>query len=125
MLKHLGRHIQVVSDDQVRGHDSKEDANAAGDLVRYMIGTEWAKMKRTGWTLEKGQFVPPKGLNDCEGIPNGPRSMLTVEYLEKDSVTPDRKVANNPGNPAGAVKHGTKRSLDEISKDELEEGEVG
>ena len=124
MLKHLGRHIQVVSDEKLRGHDSKEDANAAGDLVRYMIGTEWAKMKRNGWTLENGQFVPPEGVNGFQGVPTGPRSMLTVEFLEKDPATPDGKDVSRAEERAGAVKCGTKRPLAEISQDDLEEGEV-
>ena len=124
MLKHLERHIQVVSDDKVRGHDSKEDANAAGDLVRYMIGIEWEKMKRNGWILENGQFVSPKGINASQGVLTGPRSMLTVEYLEKDSLTPDGKDVNKAYKGASAVKCGTKRPLADISTDELEDGEV-
>jgi RNA exonuclease 1 len=124
MLKHLGRHIQVASEDKIRGHDSKEDARAAGDLVRYMIGTEWAKMKRNGWTLENGQFVPPKGLNGFQSVPTGPKSMLTVEFLEKDPQTSNGKDISEVGAGADAVKYGTKRPLAEISQDDLEEGEV-
>ena len=124
MLKHLGRHIQVVSDDKVRGHDSKEDANAAGDLVRYMIGTEWAKLKRNGWTVENGEFIPPKGLNGFQGVPTGIRSMLTVDFLERDPQTPDGKDISKSGKGADAVRRGVKRGLAEISQDDLEEGEV-
>jgi RNA exonuclease 1 len=123
MLKHLGRHIQVVSDDKVRGHDSKEDANAAGDLVRYMIGTEWAKMKRSGWTLENNQFVPPTVVDGLQAEPTGPRSLLTVEFLEKAPQTPDGKDISKTGKSLDAVKGGVKRPLAEISRDDLEEGE--
>jgi len=124
MLKHLGRHIQVVIDDKVRGHDSKEDANAAGDLVKYMIGTEWAKMKRNGWILENGQFIAPKGINAFEGVQTGPRGTITVAYLEGDPVTLGGKDVNSAEKGAGAVKCGTKRPLVEISTDEFEEGQA-
>ncbi len=125
MLKHLGRHIQVVSDDTILGHDSKEDANAAGDLVRYMIGTEWANMKRNGWTLENGHFIAPKGLNGFQGLPTGSRRMLTVDFLEENPVTPGRKDVGKGGEDKGAaLKCGTKRPLAEISKDKLQEGEA-
>lgn len=71
MQEHLGRIIQQVHhleptgeavnsstengeaaafNGGIGGHDSKEDANAAGDLVRYALGEEWAKMKRAGWS---------------------------------------------------------------------------
>ncbi|KAL8769625.1 MAG: hypothetical protein Q9209_004422 [Squamulea sp. 1 TL-2023] len=56
MKKHLGRDIQMGGS---RGHDSKEDARAAGDLVRYRIGEMWRKMKGEGWTKRDGDFFPP------------------------------------------------------------------
>lgn len=44
------------------GHDSKEDANAAGELVRHAIKEEWGRMKREGFVLDaEGKIVPPKG----------------------------------------------------------------
>ncbi|KAL8676335.1 MAG: hypothetical protein Q9186_007141 [Xanthomendoza sp. 1 TL-2023] len=45
MKKHLDRDIQMAGS---QGHDSKEDARAAGDLVRYRIGEMWRKMKGEG-----------------------------------------------------------------------------
>jgi RNA exonuclease 1 len=59
MKKHLNRDIQVVLDGIMEGHDSKEDANAAGDLVRFKLGVEWKKAKLNGWKLENGECVPP------------------------------------------------------------------
>ncbi|KAL8934889.1 MAG: hypothetical protein Q9216_005680 [Gyalolechia sp. 2 TL-2023] len=56
MQKHLGRDIQIGGD---QGHDSKEDARAAGDLVRYRIGEMWQKMKAEGWSKRDGEFYPP------------------------------------------------------------------
>lgn len=52
----LGREIQMSTD---KGHDSKEDANAAGDLVRFKIEKELKLMKRNGWKFVDGKFVPP------------------------------------------------------------------
>lgn len=46
------------------GHDSKEDANAAGDLVRWAVGREWEKMGRVGWKLVGGKLVPPERISE-------------------------------------------------------------
>ncbi|KAF8846660.1 hypothetical protein BDZ45DRAFT_637958, partial [Acephala macrosclerotiorum] len=56
MAQYLNKHIQVVIDGKMDGHDSKEDANAAGDLVRFKIGEEWRKMAKEGWKIEDGAF---------------------------------------------------------------------
>ncbi|KAF4631999.1 hypothetical protein G7Y89_g6132 [Cudoniella acicularis] len=68
MYTHLNRHIQVVVDGKMEGHDSKEDANAAGMLVRWRIKEEWGRMKRDGWMLEDGMFKPPKGGQGLERV---------------------------------------------------------
>ncbi|KAL8797244.1 MAG: hypothetical protein Q9182_007228 [Xanthomendoza sp. 2 TL-2023] len=56
MKKHLSRDIQTAGS---QGHDSKEDARAAGDLVRYRVGEMWRKMRGEGWTKHEGEFFPP------------------------------------------------------------------
>ena len=56
--KHL--HIQIQTAGE-KGHDSKEDARAAGDLVRYKVAERWREMRRAGWTVEKGVFNAPTG----------------------------------------------------------------
>ncbi|KAL8900487.1 MAG: hypothetical protein Q9207_005671 [Kuettlingeria erythrocarpa] len=56
MKKHLDRDIQMGGD---HGHDSKEDARAAGDLVRRRIGKMWEQMKLEGWSVRDGEFYPP------------------------------------------------------------------
>lgn len=56
---HLNRHIQVIVDGKMGGHDSKEDANAAGDLVRFALASEWQKMQREGWLSKDGKIIPP------------------------------------------------------------------
>ena len=55
--RYLNRDIQMGGD---LGHDSKEDARAAGDLVRLKVGEIWKVMKRDGWTVKKGEFHPPE-----------------------------------------------------------------
>jgi hypothetical protein len=59
MALHLNRQIQVVIDGKMEGHDSKEDANAAGDLVRYKLKQEWQRMQSSGWELGNEGFKPP------------------------------------------------------------------
>ena len=56
MKKHLDRDIQTGG---AQGHDSKEDARAAGDLVRLKIAEMWKAMKKEGWTMEDDEFHPP------------------------------------------------------------------
>jgi RNA exonuclease 1 len=58
----------------MQGHDSKEDANAAGDLVRLALAKEWQKMKREGWILEHGVFKAPSPREPPPGAPTGPSS---------------------------------------------------
>jgi hypothetical protein len=41
MYQHLNKHIQVVVNGKMEGHDSMEDANAAGELVRFALANEW------------------------------------------------------------------------------------
>ena len=57
MKKYLDREIQMGG---AMGHDSKEDARAAGDLVRYRLGETWQRMKGQGWWIKgDGEFCPP------------------------------------------------------------------
>lgn len=56
MKKHLDRDIQTAG---AQGHDSKEDARAAGDLVRLKIAEMWKAMKKEGWTVVGDEFRPP------------------------------------------------------------------
>ena len=55
--KHLSRDIQMGGSEV--GHDSKEDARAAGELVRWKIKESWEKMRRDGWKVEADDFVLP------------------------------------------------------------------
>ncbi|KAF6230165.1 hypothetical protein HO133_004504 [Letharia lupina] len=56
MKKHLDRDVQMGGD---QGHDSKEDARAAGDLVIFKVSEMWKTMKRDGWTERNTEFFPP------------------------------------------------------------------
>jgi hypothetical protein len=60
---YLGRSIQTGGD---RGHDSLEDAQATGDLVRVKIGERWRVLQSTGWRIKYGQLVPPDTLQRTE-----------------------------------------------------------
>ncbi|KAK1580409.1 exonuclease [Colletotrichum navitas] len=72
----LNRKIQVETAGKVQGHDSAEDARAAGDLVRFKLSEEWKSMKLKGWKLKGNEFVPPGGKVDDF------HDHLTVEFLE-------------------------------------------
>lgn len=61
MQLHLGRTIQAeeTTNGEMQGHDSAEDARAAGELVRLKVKKEWEQMKKDGWTLVEGKFLAP------------------------------------------------------------------
>ncbi|KAI9854743.1 MAG: RNA exonuclease 3 [Vezdaea acicularis] len=42
-----------------QGHDSKEDARAAGELLRWKVLQEWPKLAREGWSFQDGVLCPP------------------------------------------------------------------
>ncbi|SPN97545.1 related to REX3 - RNA exonuclease, member of the family of 3` -5` exonucleases [Cephalotrichum gorgonifer] len=56
--RYLEKHIQV-DDTAAKGHDSAEDARAAGDLARLKVKEEWDAMKLRGWSIQGDEFVPP------------------------------------------------------------------
>ena len=56
MKQHLNRDIQMGG---AQGHDSKEDARAAGDLVRLRVAEMWKRMKAEGWRVQGDGFLPP------------------------------------------------------------------
>ncbi|KAI1811554.1 hypothetical protein GGS20DRAFT_562376 [Poronia punctata] len=52
MQSKLGRTIQAETPDvSPEGHDSAEDARAAGDLVRLKIRDEWKSLQMKGWII--------------------------------------------------------------------------
>ncbi|KKK18364.1 hypothetical protein ARAM_001860 [Aspergillus rambellii] len=59
--KHLDRDIQTGGN---RGHDSKEDAVATGDLVRVKATETWKILKSRGWGIQNGELIPPPGVED-------------------------------------------------------------
>ena len=56
---HLKKDIQMAG---AQGHDSAEDAKAAGKLVRWSVKSKWGKMKTEGWTVDvkdgEVMFIP-------------------------------------------------------------------
>jgi len=83
MQTHLNKQIQVVVDGKMDGHDSKEDANAAGELVRLALAKEWEKMKREGWTVQFGIFNAPVSKTSLE-VPKRPGVALKRSRDEMD-----------------------------------------
>lgn len=66
--KYLDREIQMGGE---KGHDSREDANSAGDLVRLKCKELWNSMQKDGWTFSDGQYIPPPSAEP--GISTGTR----------------------------------------------------
>lgn len=71
MKKHLDRDIQTGG---AQGHDSMEDAQAAGDLVRLKVADAWNAMRRDGWTIRDNEFSAPS-----PGVPT--KSCLLESYI--------------------------------------------
>lgn len=113
MQTHLGREIQVMVNGQADGHDSKEDANAAGELVRWAIGSRWTKMQRGGWRVEDDQFLAPET-----------RQLVTTKSLGGRNDDGNAVDSTRACQKAEAAKSGKKRSLAEYAADGIEEGEV-
>ncbi|PNP57664.1 hypothetical protein THARTR1_02662 [Trichoderma harzianum] len=61
MSVHMNRKIQQDTGPKMLGHDSGEDARAAGDLVRLRVMDVWNDMKRVGWRVVDGKITPPEG----------------------------------------------------------------
>ncbi|KAH8811800.1 RNA exonuclease-like protein Rex3 [Xylogone sp. PMI_703] len=108
MQTHLNRDIQVVVEGNLTGHDSKEDANAARDLVRFALGKEWEKLKIRGWKFKNGNLIPSE-----QGVvqPNG------VDSLSTGVPAKEQAVSLAPG--------GTRKRSRVEMEESLEEGEVG
>ncbi|KAJ5539968.1 hypothetical protein N7513_008300 [Penicillium frequentans] len=62
--RHLDRDIQMGGD---KGHDSKEDSIATGDLVRVKAGVIWKRLEAKGWKFQNGNLVAPPG-QDIQNI---------------------------------------------------------
>ncbi|CAN8105685.1 unnamed protein product [Discula destructiva] len=74
MEVHLRRQIQI---DTGEGHDSAEDARAAGDLVRLQVQTKWRSMSSEGWRFLDGMLRKP-GWNNESASPEGTAALAPV-----------------------------------------------
>ena len=61
---HLNKNIQMAG---AQGHDSAEDARAAGELIRFHLAEKWNKMSREGWKFENGALIEPP----ADWVPKG------------------------------------------------------
>lgn len=61
MSVHMNRKIQQDTGPKMLGHDSGEDARAAGDLVRLRVMDVWNDLKRKGWRVVDGEITSPEG----------------------------------------------------------------
>jgi hypothetical protein len=61
---------------EVLGHDSAEDARAAGELARLKVMKTWKDMRWEGWKVEENKFVQPEAWNHENWT-------LTTEFVEK------------------------------------------
>ncbi|KAG6001566.1 hypothetical protein E4U21_004084 [Claviceps maximensis] len=75
MEVHLNKKIQVETGPKVSGHDSAEDARAAGELVRLKVMDQWKDMQRAGWKVLNGEIWPP-------GKPENAHGKLTEALIE-------------------------------------------
>lgn len=73
---HLNRKIQQETGSKVIGHDSAEDARAAGELAHLKVMQEWKDMQWMGWTVMDEKLVSPNG-HDIRS--NG---ALTEKFIE-------------------------------------------
>lgn len=91
MELHLRRKIQTNTDG---GHDSAEDARAAGDLVRFKLQKKWNSMMSEGWRFLDGALRKPGWKRELSPASNGinisaesldteeGNATLTEEFLE-------------------------------------------
>lgn len=91
MELHLRRKIQTNTEG---GHDSAEDARAAGELVRFKLQKKWNSMMSEGWRFLDGALRKPgwkrvlsptsKSTNNSEILldTEDGGTMLTEEFLE-------------------------------------------
>ncbi|KAJ6782786.1 hypothetical protein PWT90_04143 [Aphanocladium album] len=80
MSYHLNRKIQQEQGSKLTGHDSAEDARAAGELVRFKLAREWSDMKRAGWRVADGEIVSPVAKSGMSNNSGG--GALTEEFIE-------------------------------------------
>ena len=105
--KYLERDIQTGGD---RGHDSLEDAQATGDLVRVKVKQQWAHMKATGWKFdEDGRLVGPEGGYKLHVHGNG-KTLAEMQVEEAMKPVP---------------KGGKRRASDLDGADDADEGDGG
>lgn len=80
-LWNLDRAIQTGGE---RGHDSKEDAVATGDLVRLKVAANWKLLRASGWRMGENELVPPASLT--EGIVDARNKTKKMEQEAREAM---------------------------------------
>lgn len=86
--KYLERSIQTGG---ALGHDSKEDAIATGELVRFKVGEKWKHMKLQGWTFEDARLIPP--VEPAKKLPGAPKALKRPASQLEGSVEENERIA--------------------------------
>ena len=86
--KYLERSIQTGG---ALGHDSKEDAIATGELVRFKVGEKWKHMKLQGWTFQDAKLVPPA--EPVKKLPDGPKALKRPASQLDSAIEENESVA--------------------------------
>ena len=103
MASELQRTIQtagVKSGADAGGHDSREDANAAGELIRHYLWQQWKTMRFGGWKFEGEKLVPPPGKTMTDttagtATPTGPKKRPMSELRISDQQPKPRAILRN------------------------------
>ncbi|KAF2865120.1 RNA exonuclease 3 [Massariosphaeria phaeospora] len=75
--RHLGINIQQAGS---AGHDSFEDARAAGELARIRVAEKWSGMKKDGWEFRNGGVYPPLSTGTMpRAAPTAPTMIRTAD----------------------------------------------
>jgi hypothetical protein len=112
------------------GHDSLEDARAAGELVRYKVAREWKQLQDEGWTVRDGAFYPPLP-PDMPGDPPGtslePAPLPEPEIVDYSARKPKNKRKASVAQLDGAAKENDEDTgyKDPDKVPERAEGEIG
>ncbi|PSN66531.1 hypothetical protein BS50DRAFT_494740 [Corynespora cassiicola Philippines] len=77
------------------GHDSAEDARAAGELIRYKVMREWKHMKEDGWEAHDGKLYPPLPVEETTASSPSPEPSSSSYAPTAPSMIPVAESSQN------------------------------